>query len=172
MTFERHHYSVPCEYVGEQLEVRASQSLLRVYFGMTEIAVHRRQHSYGCSTNEAHMPRRHREHELSWTPQRIQGWATHWGTEVSAWVRYQFENKAHPIKRYLGLSGAAVAVAQVCSDTCREGLSHRQPEGLYTLRSIRSILQNNRDQWQPQLELPQLQLPQQHDNVRGAKHFH
>ena len=26
VTFERHHYSVPCEYVGEQLEVRASQS--------------------------------------------------------------------------------------------------------------------------------------------------
>ena len=45
----------------------------------------------------------------SWTPQRIQGWANTLGPEVSAWVRYQFENKAHPEQARPGLSGAAVA---------------------------------------------------------------
>ena len=171
VTFERHHYSVPCEYVGEQLEVRASQSLLRVYFGMTEIAVHRRQHSYGCSTNEAHMPRRHREH-ASWTPQRIQGWANTLGPEVSAWVRYQFENKAHPEQAYRVCLGLLSLSRKYAVTRVEKACHIANREGLYTLRSIRSILQNNRDQWQPQLELPQLQLPQQHDNVRGAKHFH
>ena len=139
----------------------------------TEIAVHRRQHSYGCSTNEAHMPRRHREH-ASWTPQRIQGWANTLGPEVSAWVRYQFEKQSTSGTSIPGLSGAAVAVAQVCSDTCREGLSHRQPRRKTVRRCDQSdrFCRTTATSGNRNLKLPQLQLPQQHDNVRGAKHFH
>ncbi|HIJ31690.1 MAG TPA: IS21 family transposase, partial [Gammaproteobacteria bacterium] len=44
-------------------------------------------------------------------------------------------------------------------------------EGLDRLKQIKSILKSNRDQLPEQLDLS-VELPQDHDNVRGPNHFH
>lgn len=44
-------------------------------------------------------------------------------------------------------------------------------EGLSRLKQVRSILQSNRDQLQQQLPIG-IELPQDHENVRGPGNFH
>jgi len=44
-------------------------------------------------------------------------------------------------------------------------------EGLSRLKQIRSVLQSNRDQLPEQIGLA-VELPQDHDNIRGPHHFH
>ena len=44
-------------------------------------------------------------------------------------------------------------------------------EGLTRLKQIKSILQSQRDQLPEQLDLS-IELPQDHDNIRGPHHFH
>ena len=73
--YEDHYYSVPHQYVGERMELHASDTLVEAYFRRQLAATHPRKHTPGFTTNPAHMPRRHREHQ-QWSPGRLKRWAT------------------------------------------------------------------------------------------------
>lgn len=46
-------------------------------------------------------------------------------------------------------------------------------EGLTRLKQIKSILKNNRDLVPTERDLhPSQELPQEHENIRGPRHFH
>ena len=58
--YQQHSYSVPHQYVGEKLEVHASDTLFEAYFRRQLVATHPRKYTPGFTTNPAHMPTRHR----------------------------------------------------------------------------------------------------------------
>jgi hypothetical protein len=59
--FHQHHYSVPHQYVGEQVDIHASERLVQIYFRQRQIASHPRSHQFGTSTESGHMPTRHQK---------------------------------------------------------------------------------------------------------------
>ena len=97
---ERMYYSVPYEYVREQVDVRLSADLLEVYFKEVRIASHKRLHEEvgQFSTNPNHMPDNHRSY-LEHTPENNQIWAESVGPSVDRLVTYIL--KHNPEKKAL-----------------------------------------------------------------------
>lgn len=168
--YERHLYSVPHQYVGERLELHASQDLIQLYFRHRPVASHPRHYTPGTTTDPGHMPERHRTHQR-WTPGRLKHWAAQIGPDTLQWITQRLEEKAHPEQAYrlcLGLLNLSRQYpAQRLNAACR--LANR--EGLTRLKQIRAVLKSNRDQLQPDLPLT-TELPQEHENLRGPKDFH
>jgi len=168
--YRQHHYSVPHQYVGETLELHASDTLVILYFRQRQVAAHPRKHQPGTSTEANHMPKRHQKQQ-QWTPGRLKNWAKGMGPEVLAWVDTQLTTKDHPEQAYrvcLGLLNLSRDYPSQRLDTACK-IANR--EGLLRLKHIKSILQSNRDQLPEQLDL-QVELPQDHENIRGPHKFH
>lgn len=168
--YQQHHYSVPHQYVGETLELHASDTLITLYCQRRQVASHLRQFRPGTTTEATHMPVRH-SHQQQWTPGRLKQWARDIGPEVLVWVSTQLAAKDHPEQAYrlcLGLLNLSREYPPARLDAaCR--IANR--EGLSRLKQIKSLLHSNRDLLPDQLDL-HVELPQDHANVRGSSHFH
>ena len=168
--FEQHHYSVPHQLVGETLELHASDGLIRVYFRQQLVASHPRKRVPGTTTETGHMPLKH-SHQQQWTPGRLKQWAQDLGPEVLRWVTARLEEKAHPEQAYrlcLGLLNLyRTYPATRLNNSCR--LANQ--EGLNRLKQIKSILESRRDEL-PGHPIVTLELPQDHENIRGPQSFH
>jgi len=165
-------YSVPHSLVGERLDVRLTASSVEVLHRGKRVAVHARHGSERFSTEEAHMPKRHRAHR-QWSPGRFQDWARAIGPATLAVVTHQLSDRPHPEHGYracLGLLSHARGYGKARLEAaCARALAIASP----SYRSVSSILQQGLDQ-QP-LERPatvdDTPLPA-HANVRGARYYH
>jgi len=167
--YQTHHYSVPHQYVGETLELHASDTLITLYFRQQPVATHARKYRPGMTTEPAHMPKRHHKHQ-QWTPGRLKNWAHDIGPATLVWVDTQLTAKAHPEQAYrvcLGLLNLSRAYPRERLEAaCRIA----NQAGLTRLKQVKSILQSNRDQLPEQLDLD-TELPQDHENIRGPRTF-
>ena len=168
--YQQHHYSVPHQYVGESLELHASDTLITLYFRQQQVASHVRKRHPGTTTEASHMPRRHQKQQ-QWTPGRLKNWARDIGPEVLLWVDAQLTSKAHPEQAYRVCLGLLNLSRQYPAQRLDAACKIANREGLLRLKQIKSILQSNRDQLPEQLDL-QVELPQDHENIRGPKNFH
>ena len=170
ISFGKHHYSVPHQYVGEQLELHAREHLIQLLFHQRLVASHVRKH-YPCMSTEAeHMPTRHRKQQ-QWTPQRLKHWAGKLGSDVSQWVQQRLREKAHPEQAYRVCLGLLNLSRDYPGERLNASCRIANREGLTRLKHIKSILRSNRDTIPEQLSF-HTELPQDHDNIRGPKSFH
>lgn len=167
---KQHHYSVPHQYVGEILELHASDSLVTLYFRQRQVAAHPRSRRPGTTTEASHMPKRHQKHQ-QWTPGRLKNWARDIGPEVLTWIDHQLTAKAHPEQAYRVCLGLLNLTRDYPVQRLNAACKIANREGLRRLKQIKSILQSHRDQLPEQLELS-TELPQDHENIRGPHNFH
>jgi hypothetical protein len=167
---QQHHYSVLHQYVGERVDIHASERLMQIYFRQRQIASHPRSHQFGTSIESGHMPTRHQKQQ-QWTPGRLMNWARDIGPDTLIWVSGRLDEREHPEQAYrvcLGLLNLSKGYPSPrLNASCR--LANR--EGLNRLKHIKVILQSNRDTLPEQLPL-RAELPQYHENIRGPKSFH
>jgi transposase len=168
--YGQHLYSVPHQYVGERLELHASVGLIRIYMHQHLVATHPRHKGGGMSTDPAHMPERHRKHR-QWSPERLKQWAAQIGPDTVIWVTERLETKAHPEQAYRVCLGLLNLSRQYPAERLNASCRIANREGLSRLKQVRSILQSNRDQLPQQLPIT-IELPQDHENVRGPGNFH
>ena len=167
--YEEHCYSVPHQYVGERMELHASDTLVEVYFRRQLVATHPRKYTPGFTTNPAHMPTRHREHQ-PWSPGRMKRWAGDIGPDTQTWVSGQLEQRAHPEQAYRVCLGLLNLSKQYPATRLNAACRIANQAGLARLKQIKAILKSNRDQLPEQLSLT-AELPQDHENVRGPHNF-
>ena len=168
--FEQHHYSVPHQYVGEQVEVQASDHLVQIYFRQRQVASHPRRHRPGTTTEAGHMPTRHRKHQ-QWTPGRLKNWARDIGPDTLTWVSDRLAEREHPEQAYRVCLGLLNLTREYPSQRLNAGCRIANREALNRLKHIKAILRSNRDKLPEQLPL-NAELPQHHENIRGPKSFH
>lgn len=170
--YERHHYSVPHQYVGKTVELHAFDNLLEVWADGQMITSHpRRLHPGNCTAAE-HMPERHR-HQQQWTPGRLKSWAAGVGPDTLTWISERLAEKAHPEQAYRLCLGLLGLTREYPSERVNNSCRLANAEGLTRLKQIKSILKNNRDLVPADSDLhPSQELPQEHENIRGPRHFH
>jgi transposase len=169
---EQCYYSVPCNLLKEEVEVRISSRIVEVYFHGRRVASHARSFEprYTSTTLE-HMPKSHQRH-LEWTPVTIARWARDNGPSTSEAIESILTSRPHPEQGYRSCLGVMRLAKEFGADrleaACLRALRIHSP----TYKSIASILKNGLDQSNlpaPQPELPQ--LPVDHTNVRGAAYY-
>lgn len=168
--YQQHHYSVPHQYVGEYLQLHASEHLISLFFNGQLIASHPRAHRPGTTTLPAHMPTRHQKHQ-QWTPGRLKNWAKDMGSSVLAWVDHQLTAKDHPEQAYRVCLGLLNLSREYPPERLNKACGIANTQKLYRLKQVKSILQSNRDQLPDQPDID-IQLPQDHENIRGSKDYH
>ena len=168
--FDQHHYSVPHQYVGEQVEVQASDHLVQVHFRQRQVASHPRRHRPGTTTEAGHMPARHRKQQ-QWTPGRLKNWARDIGPDTLIWVSDRLAEREHPEQAYRVCLGLLSLTREYPNQRLNAGCRIANREGLNRLKHIKAILRSNRDKLPEQLSL-NAELPQHHENIRGPKSFH
>ena len=147
ISVEKSHYSVPYEYIKQQVDVRITERVIEVFYKNVRICSHPRL--YGrigqYSTNEAHMPKEHKEY-VSWDSERFIAWAQKLGEYTTVTVKsilasYKIEQQA--FRSCMGLLKLADKYSVVRLEAaCRRALTYTPHP---SLKNIKTILATGQD---------------------------
>ena len=104
--FDGRYYSVPYQYAGKQLDLRATANSIEVFCEHERIASHIRSYTRQMryTTDEAHMPENHRA-VADWTPERFLSWARKFGTATEDYIGWLMEQREIPEQAFKTCAG-------------------------------------------------------------------
>lgn len=106
-------------------------------------------------------------------PGAAENWAAGVGPDTLTWISARLAEKAHPEQTYRLCLGLLSLTREYPSERVNNSCRLANTEGLTRLKQIKSILKNNRDLVPVDGDLhPSQELPQEHENIRGPRHFH
>lgn len=161
---DHHYYSVPCQLVGEELEVCLTASTLEVLHKARRVAAHARSYEkYKATTLTEHMPPNHREWANT-DPTKVIAWAETVGPQTAAYVHKLVAMRPTGLRSALGLKRVAESYeSALVESACAQAL-------LFDGRSyvpVKRILSLG-----TRVETPAPKTPIRHGNVRGPGYFH
>lgn len=167
--YDKHFYSVPCQYVREVVEVRATSTTIEIFRKGKRIAAHPRSPLVNKATTlNEHRPKSHQQYG-DWSPDRLVRWAGKIGPSTGRLIATIMARQKYPELGYRSCLGI-LRLAKNFGDqrleaACNRALAIR---GL-CYKSVKSILDSNLDQ-RPLPEKPH-QLAIVHSNIRGPHAF-
>jgi transposase len=168
--FDDNFYSVPYGVIHEVMDLRATESVVEIFFKGRRITSHLRSYEKNkWVTKPEHMPRSHREH-AEWTPSRLVAWAKKVGPSTAALLEALMERRPHPqhgFRACLGLMRLRKDYAdERIERACARALRHRA----ISYKSVVAILKHNLDAADDAAAPAQGTLPL-HGNIRGAAYY-
>jgi transposase len=168
--FEKHFYSVPYGLIHKEVDLRATENTLEIFYQQQRQASHPRSRVPGRFTTQAgHMPPTH-QHYAEWSPERFVHWAEQLGPHTAQLITAILGLRLHPQQAYrtcLGILGLAKHYTpQRLEAACQRALV----AGIHSYKGVRNILDAQLDQ----LPLPEpaaLALTD-HANLRGPTYYH
>lgn len=167
-------YSVPYEYISQQVDVKATDHLIEVFYNHMRIASHTRLYGkYGRqSTNPDHMPDEHRLY-IDQTPKNAKAWGKDIGPNTLMVVDYFFKHaqiekqavqSVFTLKKVLR-KYATYELERACEDVLR---ATKRP----TVSLIKTILKNNQKRTvESQSEQSTDQVNKDYGFTRGANYY-
>ena len=141
ITLEKCHYSVPFEYLGDQVEVRYSTHHIRIYFKNKLIATHPRLRRAGeKSTLDEHMPEEHQYAANKMNPDRLRSWARNIGEYSSLFVEDAFDAVEHKPNAYRKIVAVLLLAKRYGSMELELTLMYAAQHRIDKVKSIVSIL--------------------------------
>lgn len=171
---DQHFYSVPYQLVKQAVMVRAGQTSVAIMHQGKQVALHPRSFSKGGhSTDPNHMAKAHRKHQ-QWSPQRFLRWAAEIGPHTVTVVEHQLASRAHPEHGYRACLGLLNLTKKYGQQRLEAACQRAHRINAMTYKSINSILSKSLDRvpLEPVDADNQIDLPPEHDNVRGADYYH
>jgi transposase len=167
---ERHYYSVPHRLLRRQVDVRLTASSVEILHGGKRVAAHVRSARVGGFTTESgHRPKSHQKH-VEWSPDRLVRWGQGIGSSTGALVQRILERKPHPEQGYRACLGLLRLEKRYTGERLEAACFRALRSGATSYRSVKSILENGLDQV-PLEEQHHLDLPADHEHVRGAAYY-
>lgn len=163
-----HFYSVPYTLIGQNLDIRWTQTSVEVFHKNIRVASHLRAMSGRRHTTlPEHRPKSHQQLEFS--PERFLRWARKYGVATEALVEKVMQRRQHVEQAYRSVMGILRLGETYGGDrlerACRRALMIES----YSYKSIASILKNGLDQ--QEFELAEDKTLPLHGNVRGSAYF-
>ena len=142
----KHFYSVPFKFIGEQVDVVMNKNQLEVFHREHRIAMHIRDDTPNrFTTLEEHMPAHHRSYlqdTKDASVERLMNWAKEMGPNTHACVDQFFKTRSFPqqaIRSVIGLKRLAQHYGQLLFEkACKETLTLNQ----YRYKTVENILKH------------------------------
>lgn len=164
-----HLYSVPHRLVDEDVEARATATIVEILRHGKSVGVHVRSEERGAkTTNPDHLPVAHRKH-LEWTPERIGGWASEVGPSTSDLTAAILRERPHPEQGYRSCLGILRLHRRYGTERLEHACARAMKAGVRSCRHVESILRNGLDRLE--LAPPPEPPPITHENVRGGDYY-
>jgi transposase len=171
VTLDQHHYSVPHQLVGKQLDARVTATTIEVFHQSKRIASHTRSFRKGGHTTiREHMPPTHQA-QAGMTKVKLLAWAGRIGPSTVSFVDGVIASRAHPQQAYRSCLGVLRLGKRYGEDRLEAACGRAVTLRSFAFKSVDAILKNRLDE-QP-LEAPQpAVLPKvRHENVRGGSYY-
>lgn len=172
---ERHHYSVPCRYIGHQVEVTFTDTQVRIYHSGKCIATHIRSFRQGGHTYvKEHLPSQTQAY-YEYSPQYFIDKGAGYGDATQHVLRQVFSDTTKPVEI---LYGAAQGILKLARDTepeifllaCQVSIKYDKCNYMFIRNLVKSkcrgylALQSERNN-------PSDTAPATHENIRGKLYF-
>ena len=170
VVFDKHHYSVPHTLIGKEVEVRATEKTIEIFYRRERQASHGRVTAPGrYSTLRDHMPPAHQAVD-GWSPDHFQRRAKEVGHQTSQLVATVLDGQCHPQQAYRTCSGI-LGLSKRYGHTRLEAACRRAlAAGIRSYKGILNILQHRLDQLE--VEQPPMASMSVHTNIRGKRYYH
>jgi len=170
VAFEKHHYSVPYKLTGKEVDIRATEKTLEIFYQRQRVASHPRAVSPGgYSTHRVHMPPEHQFYS-QWSPERFQGWAQDIGEQTGELVRQVLNGRRHPEQAYRTCLGILGLAKRYSPERLEAACARANVAGIRSYKGVNNILKHQLDQV-PLDPAPPSPLPS-HANIRGEHYYH
>lgn len=171
VTLDQHHYSVPHQLVGKQLDARVTATTIEMFHQSKRIASHTRSFRKGGHTTiREHMPPTHQA-QAGMTKEKLLAWAGRIGPSTVSFVDGVIASRAHPQQAYRSCLGVLRLGKRYGEDRLEAACGRAVTLRSFAFKSVDAILKNRLDE--QSLEAPQpAVLPKvRHDNVRGGSYY-
>jgi transposase len=153
--------------------VRYTATTVEVLHRGERVASHVCSHMKGHHTTvDIHMPAHH-QHAGKWSPARLTQWAETFGPGTAALIQSVLGARRHPEQSYRTCLGILRLGKSYGDERLEAACRYALTLDSHSVRSVQSILKHRIDERQivhdPQHEL---NLPAEHDNLRGADYYH
>jgi transposase len=169
VVFEKHYYSVPYTLIGKEVEIRATEKTVEIYYQRLRQASHLRSQAMGrYTTQRDHLPPGHQQ-VSDWSPERFLRWSAEIGPQTRQLIAAVLESRQHPQQAYrscLGILGLEKRYTpQRLEAACRRALA----SGITSYKGIHNILNNRLDQLD--LDPPPAAALPSHRHIRGERYY-
>lgn len=168
LSCDKHYYSVPYRWIGEQVKVIYTRSMVRIYAKGEQIAIHPRDYRpYGYSTIREHLCSHHR-HYFDRSPAYYIERAGKMTNELQQIVELLFQGGRFPEQNYKTCDGLFNLYRKTRPDiflrACKEVLECKT----YSYHFLLKVIENMNKS--PEVETPPVALPV-HENIRGKEYY-
>ena len=169
VSFEKHYYSVPYILIGKEVDIRATEKTVEIFYQRKRRASHRRSQVSGrYSTQKEHMPAAHQKYS-DWSPERFLGWAEEIGPHTTRLIAAVLDARRHPQQSYRSCLGILNLGKRYTNARLEAACRRALPAGIRSYKGIRNILENKLDQLERD-QPPAAPLPS-HANIRGETYY-
>jgi len=168
---DAHHYSVPCQYVDERVDLRITDTTVEIFHGLERIASHARRFSQGKkSTTNSHMPEAHKQ----WAGRSAEKFLEQ-ATQIGKCTRTVIEailgSQKYPQLSFDKCAGILYGLRKKYSAddvecACQHALRLNTP----TYRLVKELLAVGLNNLPSQV-LIELSTNIQHENIRGPQYY-
>jgi transposase len=165
--YDGHFYSIPYQYAGKRLDLRATANIIEVFYDRERIASHlcgfHRHARY--TTLPEHMPSNHRA-MADWTPERFDAWARKFGPVTREYIRFLMNKREHPEQAFKTCAGIlrmgdALSVMDM-ENLCRMALE----QNVFSYKYFSLLLKRMNAMMDKKVS-----PPIQHENLRGGGYY-
>lgn len=165
VAFDKHYYSVPHTLIRQQVEIKATEHLIEIYYKGKQVAVHPRSSAQGrFSTNPDHMPSNHRfvlELDAGWLLKQ----AEVIGPFTTQYLKSLLKSRTFPEQAYrscLGVLSLARKYPQPLMETACEQACEAHLSSYKDLKAELEALSQHTPVLIPQIV---------HENIRGETYY-
>lgn len=173
VTDGRNKYSVPCNLIGETVDIRVTRNIVEVFYHGSRVASHLRFQTaqHDPVVKPEHMPPEHRKY-LNYNENSFREWAESVGP-----------NTFHVIQHFLSSGKAPEQSYKTCASLMKLGERYSTQRletackrvlefsSVPSVRNISSILKNGQDKLPVSKEVPTHAEPNSYGITRGAAYF-
>ena len=164
-----HYYSVPYQYVGNEVNVVYDTKEVCIYIGCKQIAVHQRDYRQnGYSTFKEHMPERHQRYneQLGWDADYFISVMSKIGKNATQVTQLILSSRKYPEHSYRACCGLINLAKRYGNERFENACKRALTGSKVSYSIIDHILQKNLD-LQTIIPIEQDYIPN-HNNVRGS----
>ncbi len=167
---DKHYYSAPFQYIGQQADIVYTRSLVRIYVRGECVATHKRSAGFGYTTRKEHMSSSHNFYQ-SRSPEFYIRQAGRHSDTLSELFTAIFKGVEVPEIMYKRCDGLLALQRRTDPVTFENVCRYALENDILTLKSIKRVIDSKaylHDMWQ---EDNQNNMNIKHINIRGKKYY-
>jgi Transposase and inactivated derivatives len=166
---DKHYYSVPYTYIGREVKVIYTRTIVCIYLEGVCIATHQRTIGFGYTTVKEHLCSTHR-HYMSRSPEYYIGQAKKRSEALARLIKRNFEGEDIPERIYRRCDGLLSLQRKTDPVVFEKACLYALEADAISYKSLQRIIENKTYEWsETNKEEPAERTS--HENIRGKEYY-